>query len=121
MSLDASVSRIAGRFGATFTLRHVVVGAGPNAWTAGAETVSYSTLVGREIHADGKRISDVHAEQEALITIDAKTATVEPKVGDRIALGIFAGDAGAAWRQITNVYPVREAGRISVYKLTVRA
>lgn len=120
MSLHAAVSDVLNRQGTAWTLRKEARAAGANAWTAGAATASYSAMQARERSYRPMEIRGGIQEHDALLVVDAASVTVAPAEGDRVALGTFAGDAGADWRHVVSVYAVTFAGETLVYRLQVR-
>lgn len=120
MTLAKAVSDVFARHGATWTLRRASRAAGANDWTAGAETVTYSTFAARERGYKPGEIRGGIQEKDALVIVDAASASVAPAEGDRVALGSFTADAGAEWRHVVNVYAVRRAATTLVYRLQVR-
>jgi hypothetical protein len=120
MSLQATVARMTARNGARFTIRRETVAAGANAWTKGTATVTFLEVVARERFYRPDEIKGAIVEGDALITVTAPPCGFVPVKGDRIALGSHVADAGAEWRQITNVYAPRIGSAVAVYKLTVR-
>jgi glutamate synthase domain-containing protein 1 len=117
MSLEQTVAAIAAAYGADYTVRRVTSGAGPNAWTAGAETIAYMHARGRERNAEPKALRGGMSEAETLIVLDAASCPTQPRKGDRIALGRFTADAGAEWRQIVNVVAGREGAHVRVWRV----
>lgn len=120
MTIQAAVSDLLARHGQVWTLRKASRAAGANAWTAGAEAPVYATMQARE---RGYRPSEVRGgiqERDALLIVDAASVTAAPAEGDRVSPGSLTGDAGGEWRQVVNVYAVKLAGAVQVYRLQVR-
>lgn len=120
MSLHATVSRGIARHGAKYTLRRETITTA-NSWTAASVAVAYSPVMAKERGFKPNEIRGGIQENDCLVVVDAATASTPPKIGDRVALGEFSADVGAAWRQVVNVYATTAKGKVASYRLQVRA
>lgn len=121
MSLALAVSHVLDLFGAVYTLRRATPAAGANAWTLGAPgAATYYPCTGRETSYGPDELRAGVKEHEALIIVDAASLSVVPREGDRIALGTYTADPGAAWREVTDVEAPRRNGEAIIYRITVR-
>ena len=120
MTLAGTVARVTARHGATFTLHRKTLGPGATPWKPGAPTSQFETVTAQERGYRPKEIVGTIQEGDVLVTVDAATCSLRPKVGDRIALGSFTVEAGAEWRQIVSVYEARKNGVVHAYKLQAR-
>lgn len=120
MSFSPSVSRVLKQYGTSYTLRTEAAVSGGNSWTASPGAVTYSVVIAKERGFKPNEIRGGIQEGDGLIVVDASADAPIPRVGSRIALGVFSSDVAADWRQIVNVYPTRENGRARTYRLQVR-
>lgn len=124
MSHFETAKRIIARMGATYTLQRRTIGAGSNAWTPGTVTTAFVQCKAREREYFAKEIGASQGgiqQGDTELTIDAATITGRPTAGDRIALGTFAAEAGADWRQVISVTEASYNGVPVLYKLQCRS
>ena len=121
MSLAAAPINLVARYGAPYTLRRATRAAGPNAWTAGSETVAYHACSGRERAYRPSEIGGGIEAHDVLVTVPVSSLAVTPTPGDRIARGSHTDDGTGTWWQIVNVYGPRIGASAALYKLQVRA
>lgn len=119
MTLAATVSRVTARFGAAYTLRAETQTTPGDPWRPGVKSAAYHQCFGRERYAKPGELQGTLTEFGSLLTIDAATVFVRPRVGMKVALGEHAADGGAEWRQVVAVYEPRESGSVRVYKLAL--
>jgi hypothetical protein len=120
MTLAGTVGRVTRRHGAAFTLHRKTLAAGATPWKPGAPTSQFEEVMAQERFYKPKEIVGTVQEGDVMVTVDAATCSLRPKVGDRVALGIHTAEAGAEWRQIVSVYEARKNGVTHAYKLQAR-
>jgi len=90
--LAKTVSRRIAARGELVTLRRGNAAAGANAWTAGALDPSYWSGYGQERHARPGQVRGAVQEHDKLVVISPMQFPEHPKVGDWMALGVWAQD-----------------------------
>lgn len=121
MSITAAPRNLIASYGQVMTIRRRALAAGPNAWTKGAETITYHPARGRARgYKPTELVGGIQAGDQR-IALDAASATIEPTITtDEIAVGTFTGDAGADWLRIVSIYSPTVRGGTPLHVLQVR-
>lgn len=144
MSVAPSIARVMKRNGRPFTVWQTRVLDGDKPWkTAGVAVDGYYPCIARHRRVDPSKLAGTLTEKLSLVVVDAATLKIVPAVGDRIAPGTITdqvtwsgqllawggqtivwsqsagGTPGIEWRQILNVYDVREGEKVVAWRLEV--
>ena len=122
MSLKASVASNLAKYGTGYVIRRAALSNPGQPWKGTPGAATYTACTASERGFKPSEIKGGILENDVLITIDVASSTVEPKLGDRIGLGVLpvTDDTAIAWRDVVNVNVRRVAGVATVYKIQAR-
>lgn len=121
MSLEETVTRVLARYGSVWTYRTQDYADGPNAWTVGTLTETFTQFIAQGNEATPLEIAHGGLQQgDWTVIIDPTTLAAQPAVGDMIAPGSYTSAADGDWLQIVAVRAPSEGTATRVWKLTAR-